>query len=245
MGPPPAGTRDEFETHRVAHHEAGHHVAAFLLGRELGAVSVRPTLRWGGVSCSFRQMPADTSEWLDTGEFFEVPHGLWPAHIPIHWEGEILGAWAGPLSERFAPRLPVPMTAAARFLPPDALDRAHELAGLAAEDRASLDRGNDPNSEEVISDAERALLAAEWLDPHNPHRTLEYYYARAASWVATEHFTRLRTPLAQALIEHTDIGATDALRILEESGGTPIVTAHPRTRNHFGVVQKDNVGPVG
>jgi hypothetical protein len=146
------------ESLRIAHHECGHAIAAYMLRGSVRAVSIRPRRAWAGVTA------ADARAW-HPGEnertYVGAPLVLWPARVERRLKGRIIILLAGPAAERLAP-----------VLQPDDYETPAHCEVLAAEqidllfserERSLLTRGDERSPDAARSDETRATETAHLL----------------------------------------------------------------------------------
>ncbi|MBA3739204.1 MAG: hypothetical protein H0W97_11645 [Actinobacteria bacterium] len=83
---------------RTAHHEAGHAAMAWVLGRSVGVVSIRPSEHVLGLAFWGPARRATVPAGVSTR-----PAVLWPADLRRSIETSILISLAGEIAERYAP----------------------------------------------------------------------------------------------------------------------------------------------
>jgi hypothetical protein len=143
------------ERRRVAFHEAGHAALAFLLGRAVDVVSIRPTDHYGGVTA--HRGPRLTER---ERRKFGLPAPLLPARVRRHLEASALVALAGDLAEP----LDTDWEPVSRYIAPTPDE---QLAGQAAGDLTRMTRKEEARlaateaKGELWSDADTA-----WKDAY-------------------------------------------------------------------------------
>jgi hypothetical protein len=202
---------------RLAYHEAGHSVGAFLMGCSVGAVSIRPASRWTAVA-SARVPGFGSSDLarLDVG----LPLACWPTRIRRALETHALVALCGPHGERYAPR----ELGSSGYEVDRPRRRDHDLATatlspLTAADALLLASGDDTSEPPLPSDLKRAFEAAELAvggvsESPRAARLIAFLDVEAEAFVASPPFQWRLRPLAEALIEHETLSAGSVNSIL-------------------------------
>lgn len=194
---------------RTSFHEAGHAVAAVLLGRPLGLVTIRPGAAYSGLCqwTSARVTDADLDK-IDRG-----PVPMMPARLRRVIETSVIVSLCGPLAAELAG--PYNGT-----VPPDEahdLDEAERLArGVADLSRPDRDRlaGLEADPEPLDPDEERAWRRASALDVDAPVHYLGWLRALARSLTCSPPFVRGAEALAPVLRERGVTGGRRARAII-------------------------------
>jgi hypothetical protein len=191
---------------RVAHHEAGHAVAAHLLGLGVDVVSIWPTKRWAGV-CFTASRSIDTS-----GLRVGVPLIFQPIELRMHVEKLIVCSLAGQIGEElggFYRSGPVVQDDEDRY--------AEVLAAMTAltdEQRELLASGDDL-TRPLTRDWDRACdLAWAICGSEEGAALVNYLRAAARTLVYTKQFRELVGLLVPPLLLHGTLSGAQVQALL-------------------------------
>jgi len=208
------------ERYRTAHHEAGHSVMAYLLGRPVGPVSIRPCEVHLGVSFHTKaKIPEQQLRQLGK------PAILLPAQFRRACETEAVICLAGPTAEDVAVT-----SAEGAYVNEHSPDhaRAEELvttlveAGLTGEETVMLERAE---RERGSSDEERAQWWSETAGYGAPvletFAHLSWLRIFTRNRVLSPRFQRLEYGLAPRLLEAEVLGGRAVRGILKAADPKP------------------------
>lgn len=215
---------------RVAWHEAGHGLVAWVLGGKPGPLSIRATRRWGGVcfSASLPRAPAELLASVDVA----APLLAWPVEVRAELEARLLFCVGGVAAVQLMPPLPPrPGETTGGYGCNDdvevLLDRVRRRAGvqpLTGAECELLASGDDPDADPIQSDLERAFeLALALVDDQGAaHHYVAAHIVMARRLLELEELKASRlSRLASALLAEKSVSAAAAAQLLAE---------HPRHR---------------
>jgi hypothetical protein len=209
------------QRYRTAHHEAGHSVMAYILGRPMGPVSIRPCEAHLGVSFH-RKAPIPEHQFDRLGQ----PAILLPTALRRACETEAVICLAGPTAEDVA----VTATEGAYYVDEHTPDhaRAEELvgtlvgAGLTREEMVMLERAE---REQGSSDEDKANFWSETASYGAPiletFAHLAWLRIFTRNRVLSPRFQRLEHALAPRLLEADVLGGRAAREILKAADPKP------------------------
>jgi hypothetical protein len=174
---------------RIAYHEAGHAVAAVMLGgRVTGPVSIEPTKRWLGVAFT---RPPGFSRRESERVPLELPLATWPARVRRSFEVDALISLAGPAAEAMRPERLSGYIPSSRHA--DDRRAAEATTVLTSRDRRLLASGNGPEDDPRPWDDKRAVDASVAAAGTRGGLLLEFLRAEAydlVPWRTTPESTR-------------------------------------------------------
>ncbi len=207
------------ERRRVAFHESGHASMAFLLGRAVDVVSIRPSDHSKGVTA--HRGPRLTER--ERGKF-GLPARLLPARVRRHLEASALVALAGDLAEQLDTDWE-PVSGYIASTPDEqfAEQAAGDLTRMTRKEEARLAATQAKG--ELGSDAETAWKGAYVLaGAHAGQETIAhvgYLQALARAIVGTAQFARLVGALVPHLLANEVLGGRAVRRILVQANEAP------------------------
>jgi hypothetical protein len=193
------------QRYRTAHHEAGHSVAAFILGRPVGPVSIKPCRVHLGVSFRTKARVPE-AEWNRVG----LPAILLPARLRRTVETEAVIALAGPTAEDVAVTEAEGSTYVNEATPDHT--RAEQLVntlgdgGLSPTETVMLERARREPGE---SDEDKARYWSQLVADHSLTESLahlSWLQTLTRSLVMSPRFQRLEYALAPRLLEAEVLG---------------------------------------
>jgi hypothetical protein len=192
----------------LAYHEAGHHVARFLLGCPLGPVSIRPGEHYAGISLGNEAAIPD--RYLAK---IGWPVVRLPAELRRYVERAVMVALVG----RMAEALVRPPETGYVALPRDELqaERLARLATLGVREAKRLAEADH----ELAPDEQRAreLVWALAGDVDEGAAYLNWLRAATVSLVRAGEFGRLVEALVPVLLEHEVVSGRLARQVLREA----------------------------
>jgi ATP-dependent Zn protease len=183
---------------RVAWHESAHAAVAFIFGRRVEVVSIRPTMQWGGVVFS-----RPTKVHDDEAESLGAPVMFLPARLRRDIEQDVVMTLAGDLGEelRFGRRSGYGLTKDETV----ADEVVRELA-LSAKQRAMLALGDEPAAAGDDDWSMAVRMTAALTSELEATAYLGFLRAAARAVVFSPQCVRLVEALVPVLLERDVVG---------------------------------------
>jgi AmiR/NasT family two-component response regulator len=140
---------------------------------------------------------------------------MYPTRLRSALERSILIHLSGPAAEQLRPDQPATQRYALERRD-DRLALATAKAALTHSDRMLLARGDAEVTESRTHDEHKARDDAYVLAGLRASALLEFLRMETAAFVRTRDFRRLLDALAQELVDHTDLGAREVRRTLQQ-----------------------------
>jgi hypothetical protein len=210
-----APARPDFEpSTRVAYHEAGHVVTAWILGGAIrGPVSIEPTAHWDGVAFVAAPGGYTRAELLRAQA---LPVVLWPARIRRVYEGSVMICLAGAIAESYAPHH-VEAVAEVPAYPGCVSCPADEPFAATVRDTKLLARG-EAQEAPFGNDVAQAFTAAEKMCAAKGEfaaaRLVEFLHCETVALLEGDLAQHLLSPLAAALLERRTLSARGTRELL-------------------------------
>lgn len=202
---------------RLACHEAGHVVAAHVLGGRVGAVSIESRRAWRGVAeAAAPRMRSGDLEATD----LQAPLVLWKPSVRRFLERSVIIDLAGREAERFGPVM------APGYLPHDPAEARAKKAALvlAGRDRRFLRHGDEREHRPENNDQTKALEGAEMLSRESSGLLLSHLRLETRRLFNMRRTQKLLAALVPELLQHRELGRADVLRILRDADRVPTPT---------------------
>lgn len=210
-------SRSPAEDRRIAHHEAGHVAASWILGGRTGAVSIEPSRRWQGVAKA--AAPRIRGNDLERADL-SSPLVLWPTSVRRFLERGVLIDLCGREGEKLAPD---PIPDGYQTLDEEELAAEKAVRALSGDDRRFLAAGDARERRPSDSDEWKAADGARLLCPEAGSVLLAHLRWEARRLASMPRFHRLVAALVLEMLAHRTLGSAHVRRILRaaDSRGVP------------------------